>query len=56
MATVLEPQIHLWSREEYHRMADLDFFFFVGRRVELIEGQVIEMAAMRSPHAVSSDC
>ena len=53
MAAVVQPQVHLWTRSEYHRMADLDFF--VGRRVELVEGQVIEMAAMRSPHAVSID-
>ena len=29
--------------------------FFEGRRVELIEGQVIDMAAMKSPHAVAID-
>lgn len=28
---------------------------FADRRVELIEGQVIDMAAMRSPHAVAVD-
>ena len=53
MAAVVQPQVHLWTRSEYHRMVDLDFF--TGRRVELIEGQVIEMAAMRSPHAVAID-
>jgi Uma2 family endonuclease len=34
-------------------MAELGFF--EGRRVELIEGQVIDMAAMKSPHAVAVD-
>ncbi|MEM6436219.1 MAG: Uma2 family endonuclease, partial [Cyanobacteria bacterium P01_D01_bin.115] len=28
---------------------------FQGRRVELIEGQVIDMAAMKSPHAIAID-
>lgn len=44
-----EPIPHLWTREEYYRMAD--FGFFRNRRVELIEGQVVEMSPMKSPHA-----
>ncbi len=46
-------QLHVWTRHEYHRMAELGFF--EGRRVELIEGQVIDMAAMKSPHAAAID-
>ncbi|MEM6520549.1 MAG: Uma2 family endonuclease [Cyanobacteria bacterium P01_C01_bin.70] len=53
MVSTTEPQIHLWTREEYYRLADLNFF--QGRRVELIEGQVIDMAAMKSPHAIAID-
>lgn len=53
MTPVTEPQVHTWTRDEYYRLADLDFF--PGRRVELIEGQVIDMAAMKSPHAVAVD-
>ncbi|NJK65030.1 MAG: Uma2 family endonuclease [Synechococcaceae cyanobacterium SM2_3_1] len=44
-----EPIPHLWTREEYYRMAD--FGFFRNKRVELIEGQVVEMSPMKSPHA-----
>jgi Uma2 family endonuclease len=53
MVPVTPPQVHRWTRDEYHRMAELGFF--EGRRVELIEGQVINMAAIKSPHAVAID-
>jgi len=53
MLPTTEPQVHLWTRDEYYRLTDLDFF--QGRRVELIEGQVIDMAAMKSPHAIAID-
>jgi Uma2 family endonuclease len=45
------PRIHLWTREDYYRMNDAGLFN--GKRVELIEGQVIEMSAMYGPHATS---
>jgi Uma2 family endonuclease len=51
MASITQP--HVWTRQEYHRMAELGLFD--GRRVELIEGQVIDMAAMKSPHAAAID-
>ena len=53
MTLVTEPHIHLWNRDEYYRLADLNFFR--GRRVELIEGQVIDMAAMKSAHVIAID-
>ena len=53
MVSVTPPQVHRWTRHEYHRLAELGFF--EGRRVELIEGQVIDRAAMKSPHAVAID-
>lgn len=40
-----------WTKEEYYRLADLGFFD--GKRVELIEGEIIEMPAMKSPHITS---
>ena len=42
------PQLRRWSRDEYLRMADEGFF--EGQRVELVEGMVVEMTAMNSPH------
>ncbi|MBE9139873.1 Uma2 family endonuclease [Nodosilinea sp. LEGE 07088] len=53
MVSVTQPQVHVWTREEYHRMAELGFF--EGRRVELVEGQIIDMAAMKIPHAAAID-
>lgn len=39
----------LWTRDEYYKMAELGFFD--GKRVELIEGEIIEMSPMKSLHA-----
>ncbi len=48
MALSVEPQVHLWTHDEYLKMAEIGLF--EGRRVELIEGQVIEMTPMGSEH------
>lgn len=40
--------IRRWTREEYHRMAEIGLFR--NQRVELIEGEIISMAAMNSSH------
>ena len=40
---------HLWTRDEYYQMAELGFFD--GKRVELIEGEIIEISPMKSLHA-----
>ena len=40
-----------WTREEYYQMAELGFF--LGKRVELIEGEIIEMSPMNKPHATA---
>lgn len=44
----LRPAQIRWNRDEYYKMAELGFFD--GRRVQLIEGEIIEMAPMGSPH------
>lgn len=43
-----EPQRIKWTQEDYYRMAELGFF--QGKKVELIEGEIIEMAPMKSLH------
>ena len=35
-----EPKVHLWTRDEYYRMADAGFF--QGKRVELIGGEILD--------------
>lgn len=40
-----------WTIDKYCRIADLGFFD--GRRVELIRGEIHEMAPMRTPHATA---
>jgi Uma2 family endonuclease len=42
---------HLWNQKEYYQMAELGFFH--GKRVELIEGEIIEMSPMNKAHATS---
>ncbi len=56
MATIatdlpLEPRVHKWTREEYYKMGDMGMF--EGKRVELIEGQVIEMSPIYELHATA---
>lgn len=40
-----------WTLEYYHKMAELGFF--QDKRVELIEGEIIEMSPMNKPHATA---
>lgn len=40
-----------WTQEKYYQMADMGFF--QGKRVELIEGEIIEMSPMNKPHATA---
>jgi Uma2 family endonuclease len=46
--TNVTPQAHRWTRDEYHRMADAGVF--QNQRVELIEGEVFDMAPQNAPH------
>ena len=41
--TISRPRPYRWTREEYFQMIDLGWF--QDRRVELIDGEVIEMPA-----------
>lgn len=47
----IEPKPHLWTVKEYGQLAELGFFD--GKRVELIEGEVIQMSAMGRPHVIA---
>jgi Uma2 family endonuclease len=42
-----------WSVEDYYKMAEAGLFD--QRRVELIDGEIIEMSPMGSPHAVAAE-
>ena len=50
MQTV-EPTTRKWTREEYYQMGDLGFF--QDQRVELIDGEIIEMAPQKDMHAAA---
>ena len=51
-ATLLEPRLLLWTKDEYYKMAEIGFFD--GKRVELIGGKVLEMTPMLSGHATAT--
>jgi len=45
---VAGPKPHQWTREEFYQLLDLGMF--QGRRVELIEGEILEMPAQKNFH------
>jgi Uma2 family endonuclease len=45
------PRPYRWTREEYYQMIDLGWF--QDRRVELIDGEVIEMPAQKDYHGAA---
>ena len=48
---VEEPRRFRWSKKEYHQMAELGMF--EGKRTEFLDGDIIEMPTMKSPHATA---
>jgi Uma2 family endonuclease len=48
MSATIEPQVHRFTVKEYRKMAEADLF--AGNYVELIDGKVIEIAAMGNAH------
>ena len=49
--TKSEPRPHRWSREQYYRMLDLGWF--QDQRVELIDGEVLDMPPQKNFHALA---
>lgn len=45
-------QVKRWTREDYDRMIDAGIFA-PGERVELIDGEIIEMSPQKSPHSTA---
>lgn len=46
-----EPRYFRWTKDEYHQMAE--FGMFESKRTEFLEGEIIEMPTMKSPHATA---
>jgi Uma2 family endonuclease len=44
-----EPQAKRWTREEFYELAEQGYFR--GKRVQLIDGEIFEMAPQGHPHA-----
>jgi Uma2 family endonuclease len=53
-APLLEPQSYRWTRQQFYQLAAQGWF--QDRRVELIEGEIIEMPPPGNPHCVSTEC
>ncbi|MSS70370.1 MAG: Uma2 family endonuclease [Candidatus Latescibacteria bacterium] len=51
--SALAPQVRRWTREEYRKMVEYRLFA-PEERVELIEGEVVEMSPKRSPHSTAT--
>ncbi len=51
MKTLEPPRVHQLTRDEYYKMGEVGMF--EGKHVELIEGRIIEMSPMGSPHRTS---
>lgn len=49
--SLAEPRTILWDRETYYRLAEQGCF--EGRRVQLIEGEIVEMSPQKHPHAAA---
>jgi Uma2 family endonuclease len=49
--TIEEPRPYRWTKDEYYRMVDAGLF--LERRVELIDGEVVEMPAQFNVHAAA---
>jgi Uma2 family endonuclease len=45
------PRRRIWTKKEYYKLIDIGFF--VDKRAELIEGDIIEFSSMKSSHAVT---
>lgn len=56
--TAPETSLHLWTVQDYHRMIDAEILT-EEHKVELLEGQIIQISAHKPPHAsitqISSD-
>jgi Uma2 family endonuclease len=50
--SAVAPSLHLWTREDYYKMAEAGVFR-PGERVELIGGRIVEMSPQNSPHATA---
>ncbi len=50
---LVEPTERRWTRDEYYRMGELGWF--IGRRTELIDGEVMVMSPQGPLHATSTE-
>lgn len=53
MPAIAEPVLRRWTREEFHRMADIGFF--QGQRAELIEGEIMVLSPQKADHWTTTD-
>jgi Uma2 family endonuclease len=45
------PRRRIWTKKEYYKLIDIGFF--IDKRAELIEGEVIEMSPVKTPHSLT---
>ncbi|MBV8882747.1 MAG: Uma2 family endonuclease [Chroococcidiopsidaceae cyanobacterium CP_BM_RX_35] len=54
LASPTLPTNRLWTVEEYHHMVDVGIIL-PDERVELIEGEIVSMAAKKPPHVIVTE-
>lgn len=47
----IQPKVYRWTRDEYYKLAEAGFF--IGKRVELIGGEIIRMSPMGRSHVLA---
>lgn len=47
--------IRLWTVDEYHRMIEAEILTHEDK-VELLEGQIVQMSPQQPPHAATTQC
>jgi Uma2 family endonuclease len=51
--TAPDPQTRRWTRQEFHRLAELGFFD--GQRAELLEGEIMVFSPQKAEHFTATD-
>jgi Uma2 family endonuclease len=49
--SIAEPRPYRWTRDEYYKLCEAEWF--QGKRVQLIDGEIIEMSAQKNEHGIA---
>lgn len=55
VSSMTSTKVRLWTVDEYHQMIEAEILTSADK-VELLEGQIIQMSPQRPPHAATTQC